>query len=266
MSGDQYELDLRAYLERIGYEGTPRPDLETLRALQYAHVTTVPFENLDIQMGRRIRLDLPHLEDKIVVRRRGGYCFEQNTLFQQVLNQIGFEVEPFEAQVRVARVDGPRTHMLLHVRLDNRSYVADVGFGNSAPLEPLLLSSREQRQFGQRYRVARDGRGRVLQLWRKGGWMDLYAFVPYPRLPADFEVASHYTSTHEMSGFVQSLAVQLLAPAERHVLRNLIYQVWRGEDVAEERHLDREELVPMLRERFRLEVPDDAKFRGIDGE
>ena len=121
-----------------------------------------------------------------------------------------------------------------------------------------------RRQFGQRYRIAREGRSRVLQLWRKGGWMDLYAFVPYPRLPADFEVASHYTSTHEQSGFVQGLAVQLLAPEERYVLRNLIYQVWRGEGVAEERVLGRDELVPLLRERFGLDVADGVMFRALD--
>ncbi len=261
---EAYQLDLQAYFDRIGYKGTPRPDLETLRALQYAHVTTVLFENLDIQMGQRIKLDLPSLEDKIVSRRRGGYCFEQNTLFQHVLKQVGFDVEPFEGQVRIARADGPRTHMLLHVRLDGRSYVSDVGFGNSAPLEPLLLSARVQTQFGQRYRIARAGRSRVLQLWRKGAWMDLYAFDPYPRLPIDFEVGSHYTSTHENSGFVQALVVQLLASEERHVLRNLHYQVWRGEGVAEERALARDELVPFLRDRFGLDLPDDARFRALD--
>ncbi|MGE0688866.1 MAG: arylamine N-acetyltransferase [Dehalococcoidia bacterium] len=256
-------IDLQAYFNRIGYTGTPRPDLETLRALQFHHVTTVPFENLDVQMGRRVRLDLPHLEDKMVSQRRGGYCFEQNTLFQQVLKQIGFEVEPFEAQVRVARRNGPRTHMLLHVPLDGRHYIADVGFGNSAPLEPLLLSGVVQKQFGQRYRIVRSGRERVLQLWHKHNWLDLYAFVPDPRLPADFEMGNWYTSTHEDSGFVQALVVQLLTPEERYVLRNLTYQVWRGEGVAEERVIEKTELIPLLRERFGLEVPPDATFRAL---
>jgi N-hydroxyarylamine O-acetyltransferase len=262
MSG--LDLDLNAYFERIGYTGAPRPDLETLRALQFHHTTSVPFENLDVQMGRRIRLDLDHLQQKIVAGRRGGYCFEQNTLFQAVLREIGFDVEPFEAQVRVARPDGPRTHMLLHVRLDGRSWISDVGFGNSAPLEPLLLSAQVQAQFGQRYRIARAGRDRVLQWWRKGAWMDFYAFVSYPRVPADFEMASWYTSTYDESGFVQAVVVQLLQPEERYVLRNLIYQVWRGESVAEERVIDRAELVPLLRERFGLDVPDDARFRALD--
>lgn len=258
------EIDLRAYFNRIGYQGTARSDIETLRALQYAHVTSVPFENLDVQMGLRIAIDLRAVEDKIVGRRRGGYCFEQNTLFQQVLKQIGFDVEPFEAQVRIARPDGPRTHMLLHVRVDGVSYIVDVGFGNSAPLEPLLFSARQQHQFGQTYRIGRDGRDRVLQIWRKGAWLDLYAFVPYPRLPVDFEMGNHFTSTHESSGFVQALIVQMLAPDERYVLRNLIYQVWRGEDIAEERVLERAELQPLLRERFGLVVPDSAKFRALD--
>jgi N-hydroxyarylamine O-acetyltransferase len=259
-------IDLAAYFDRIGFTGTARPDLETLRALQFHHVTSVPFENLDVQMGQRIRLDLDHLQEKIVRQRRGGYCFEQNTLFQQVLKQIGFEVEPFEAQVRIARTDGPRTHMLLHVPLEGRHYIADVGFGNSAPLEPLLLTAAVQRQFGQRYRIARAGRDRILQLWRKGAWMDLYAFVPYPRLPIDFELGSWYTSTHENSGFVQALVVQLLQPEERLVLRNLIYQVWRGEGVAEERLIEKDDLIPFIRDTFGLIVPDAARFRALEAD
>lgn len=261
-----HQVDIPAYLLRIGLDRRTslRPDLATLKMLQYHHVTAVPFENLDVQMRVPIVLELPHLEDKIVARRRGGYCFEQNSLFQQVLKQIGFDVEPFEAQVRVARPDGPRTHMLLHVRIDGVSFVSDVGFGNSAPLEPLLLSARVQRQFGQRYRFARAGRDRVLQLWRKGGWMDLYAFVPYPRIPADFEMASYYTSTHDTSGFVQALVVQLLAPDERSILRNLTCQVWRGEGIAEEREISRAELHPLLRERFGLVVPEDSSFLALD--
>jgi len=257
------EVDLSAYFERIGYSGRPRPDSETLQALQFAHVTAVPFENLDIQMGLPISLGLDALQDKIVRRRRGGYCFEQNTLFEQVLRQIGFEVEAFEAQVRVARPDGPRTHMLLHVRSGGQSYITDVGFGNSAPLRPLRLSASPQQQSGQTYRIAREGRDRILQIWRRGAWMDLYAFVPYPRLPADFEMGNHFTSTHESSGFVQSVVVQLLRPDERLVLRNLSYQVWRGEGVADEQTLTREELLPVLRERFGLELPADARFRAL---
>lgn len=258
-------IDLDSYFERIGYQGSPRPDLETLRALQFAHVTSVPFENLDVQMGLRIRLDLDHLEDKLVRRRRGGYCFEQNTLFQQVLNQIGFEVAPFEAQVRIARTDGPRTHMLLGVRLDGKTYVTDVGFGNSAPLYPLLLSAQPQRQFGQLYRLAKEGNRRILQLWRKGSWLDLYAFVPEARLPADFEMANHFTSTFEESGFVLGLTVQLLRPDERYVLRNLTYQVWRGEGVAEERTIERGELLSVLEGQFGLVLPNGARFRALDG-
>jgi N-hydroxyarylamine O-acetyltransferase len=85
-------LDPDAYLSRIGYRGPLAADTATLRALHLAHATHIPFENLDIQMGLPIRLDLDSLQDKLVRRRRGGYCFEQNSLLQAVLRSAGFEV------------------------------------------------------------------------------------------------------------------------------------------------------------------------------
>src|SRR5580698_1365149 len=91
-------LDLDRYFARIGFTGVPRADLETLCALHRAHVTHVPFENLDVLLGRTIRLDLPSLEQKLVGQRRGGYCFEQNGLFVAVLEQIGFEITRLAAR------------------------------------------------------------------------------------------------------------------------------------------------------------------------
>jgi N-hydroxyarylamine O-acetyltransferase len=95
------ELDLDAYLERIGYEGRDEPTLEVLDALHLAHTTTIPFENLDILLGRPIRLDLPSLQDKLVRDRRGGYCFEHNTLFAAALEAVGFGVTRLGARVRI---------------------------------------------------------------------------------------------------------------------------------------------------------------------
>jgi len=97
------ELDLGAYLRRIGLETRPAADLAGLRALHFAHATTIPFENLDIQMGLRILLDLASLQAKLVRRHRGGYCFEHNTLFLAVLKAVGFDVIPCEARVRLGR-------------------------------------------------------------------------------------------------------------------------------------------------------------------
>ena len=103
-------LDRAAYLARVGYKGQLEPTLETLKALQFAHVSAIPFENLDIVLGKTISLDLPHLEAKLVKARRGGYCFEQNALFAAVLESLGFEVVRLAARVRFgATAIRPRT-------------------------------------------------------------------------------------------------------------------------------------------------------------
>ena len=119
--------DLNNYLRRIGYAGGLTPTYDVLAALHQAHATHIPFENLDILLGRPIRLDLASLHAKLVVGRRGGYCFEQNLLFAAILQSIGFSVARLAARVRYRthRVL-PRTHMLLLVSIDAEDWIADV--------------------------------------------------------------------------------------------------------------------------------------------
>ena len=115
------EIDLAAYLRRIGHQGSTEPTVETLRALHLAHVTTFPFENLSSWSGHPVSLSLADLETKFVRRKRGGYCFEGNTLFAAVLRQLGFKVSLHIARVRWMQppdVETPRTHMLLRVEID----------------------------------------------------------------------------------------------------------------------------------------------------
>src|SRR5690349_15099497 len=128
-------LDLDAYLDRIGYAGPRLPTRRVLEGLHLAHTTHVPFENLDILLGRPIRLDLDSLQAKLVRDRRGGYCFEQNTLFAAGLEQMGFAVTRLAARVRFgASRLLPRTHMLLRVDVEGEPFLADVGFGGSGLL------------------------------------------------------------------------------------------------------------------------------------
>lgn len=109
-------LDLQAYLRRIGYQGAVEPTRRVLEALHLAHATHIPFENLDILLGRPIALDLASLQSKLVARRRGGYCFEHNLLFAAVLREFGFEPTLLAARVRFRTTAVlPRTHMLLLV-------------------------------------------------------------------------------------------------------------------------------------------------------
>ncbi|MCE1205316.1 MAG: arylamine N-acetyltransferase [Holophagaceae bacterium] len=257
------ELDLGAYLRRIGLKEPPRADLAGLRALHLAHATTIPFENLDIQMGLPIPLDLASLQAKLVRQERGGYCFEHNTLFQAVLKELDFDVIACEARVRLgAQGMLPRTHMLLLVRLEGADWLADVGFGGEGLLGPVPLDEAAHSQFLNTYRVAEEGGLRVLQSFHHGAWEDLYAFEPAPRFPIDFEMASHYTSTHPDSRFIKTLTAQLPGPEVRRILRNRAYAELRGDQV-EGRELAPEEVIPILREVFGIEVQDGTTFRAL---
>ena len=260
-------IDLAAYLGRIEYSGPRSPGLETLRALHLAHATRVPFENLDIQMGRPILLDLPNLEDKIVRRRRGGYCFEQNTLFQAALRTFGFDVIACEARVRY-RAEGqvrPRTHMVLVVALDGTNYLCDVGFGGDGLLLPLALDGEPHDEYGRTLRVDFQPPEVVLQQAQAEGWEDLYAFVPEARYPIDFTVANWFTSTHPDGVFVKTLTVQRATPAARHILRQLTYTV-RAKASETSREIGRDELIPLLRGTFGIDLPEASRFAALDGD
>src|SRR5262249_54590872 len=133
-------FDLDAYLRRIGYAGERRPTAAVLQQLHLAHATHIPFENLDILLGRPIRLDLEGLQAKLVRGQRGGYCFEHNTLFAAALEQIGFRLTRLGARVRfrVTRLL-PRVHMALKVDVEGEAWLADVGFGGEGLLLPVPM-------------------------------------------------------------------------------------------------------------------------------
>ncbi len=258
-------LDLDAYSARVGYGGELRPTLEVLEALHLAHATHVPFENLDILLGKPIRLDLESLQKKLVAGRRGGFCFEQNLLFSAVLQSIGFPVRQLAARVRyrTQTVLG-RTHMVLLVEAGGGTWLADVGFGAEGLLLPVPFGTGEAvNHFSWRYRVV-EAAGWALQSLHDGSWMDLYAFTLEPQLLIDYEVASHYTSTHPASRFVQTLTAQLPTPECRWILRNYELIKETG-DASETRTLSgNEELLSVLDATFGLSFPSGTRFR-FDG-
>ena len=254
-------LDLDAYLERIGYEGPVEPTLEVLDALQFAHATTIPFENLDILLGRPIRLDLPSLQGKLVRDRRGGYCFEHNTLFAAALEAVGFGVARLGARVRLgARKVRARTHMVLLVRADGEERLADVGFGGGSILRSLPMGPGPMvDQFGWRFRLVDDDGVRVLQTHRPNGWLDLYSFTFEPQYPVDDEMANHFASTHPSSPFTRTLTAQLCGPERSLILRGrkLIEETPTGETASQVRD---DELLDVLAERFTLSFPPGTRF------
>ena len=252
---------LPEYLARVGLAAAPAPTAAGLAELQLAHTTHIPFENLDVLLGRPIRLDPDSLHQKLVRDRRGGYCFEQNMLFASVLEAVGFRVTKLAARVRYrAQKLLPRTHMLLLVDVDGERLISDVGFGGSGPLLPLrLVAGDEQRQFRWVYRLVEEGGGWVLQHGRAGGWDDFYAFTLEPHHAVDYEVASYFVSTHPDSPFTRTLAAQLATPEARYLLRNRELTV-EGAEGNETRIITDDELPGVLERLFGLAVPPGATF------
>lgn len=253
-------LDLRAYLDRVGFPGPLTPDLRTLEALHAAHTAAIPFENLDIHLGRPILLDLASLQAKLVAGRRGGYCFEHNSLFAAVLRRLGFAVKLREARVRRgAERPLPRTHLAVEVTLQGGSWLADVGFGGDGILGPVPMDGREQARFGDRHRVVPEGSRQVLQVLEAGAWADLYALEPGEPLPIDLVVANHYTSTHPDSRFTRTLTAQRCVPGERSFLRDRTFTIVR-EQGTEVREVGDEERLALLAERFGLQLPPGTRL------
>jgi N-hydroxyarylamine O-acetyltransferase len=259
-------LDLDAYLTRIGEAAPLAPGLEGLTSLHRAHCTTIPFENLDILLGRPIVLELPALEAKLVRARRGGYCFEQNTLFRAALEALGFRVTALAARVRAGTTEvRPRTHMLLLVDLPEGRFVADVGFGGDGLVHPILLEEGRETWVGlYGHRLRREADLWVLEGNTAGEWSDLYAFTLEPHHPVDFEMGNHFTSTFPRSPFVLNLVVQRSWPERRAVLRNrdLVVREDGRSETTTMRNPDH--LLEVLAAVFSLPFPPGTRFRQPD--
>lgn len=256
-------IDLPAYLTRVDFRGEPRPDLATLRALHEAHVTHIPFENFDIHLGRGIRIDLESVQAKLVRACRGGYCFEQNALFAAALEQIGFSVTRLSARVRLSIAAVlPRTHMLLKVEAEGRSWICDVGFGGWGLLLPVaLVADLETEQEAWTYRLRREEEGIwVLQCLECPAGPDLYAFDLTRNLPVDYEPANFYTSTHPQSRFVLSLSAQRIERGVRHVLRNRELVTIHAHGTHAELIETNEQLLDVLAVRFGIQLPAGTRF------
>jgi len=193
-------FDFDAYLERIGLG---RGDSPTWQAIHRAHATSIPFENLDSHQGIPVKLDQRDLERKMVAERRGGYCFEHNLLLASALEQLGLQVEPMLARVRLddAPPDTrPTGHLLLRVTDDDgKKWQADVGFGVGTLLDPIPFGpdpDTVHEQSGWDYRVVEDGSELVLQTRGPDGWSDNYGFVPR-RVPADRHRSEQLVDLHQ---------------------------------------------------------------------
>lgn len=205
------------YLERVGLSR-----LVDLPDLMQAHLTHIPFENLSVLANQPILLDIDALWQKLVLDKRGGYCFEHNTLFEHILKQAGYQVVPLQARVRRGTQEiRPHTHKLLRVAHQGMDYLVDVGFGGHGPLRPLPWYEGSALEFqpGIMHRLITEEGLWVLQSRHdRGEWVDLYATNNEPAQAVDYEMANWFTSTHPGSIFVNSMLVGLHHPTGSSIL------------------------------------------------
>ena len=258
-------VDLNAYLQRIDYAGHPLADLASLRQLHLKHPIAIPFENLATLIGEPVSLDIAAIQDKLVRRGRGGYCFEHNRLFCSVLEQLGFDVQPLAARVTWQRSDptaGARTHMLLLVRLQSDTYISDVGFGGLTLTAPLKLETdRVQATPHEQFRItAKDGEFEV-EARLDSDWKSLYRFDLQPQQPVDFEVLNHYVATHPDSHFLTTLMAARRIPNGLHTLHNASWRTYGRGRLVESGVIESvAALRSALSELFTIPVPSGARL------
>ena len=256
-------IDIESYFKRIGYQGGTIPNLSTLESIHALHPAAIPFENIDPLLGRPVKLELAALQEKLVRGRRGGYCFEQNTLLAAALTTLGYSVSLLAARVcwmaPPERPAGPRTHMLLHVDCEDGSYLADVGFGGHLFAGPLKLQTDiEQKTPANTMRILEGDNGFTVQTHLPSGWQDVYRFSLAPELPVDFELANWFTSTNPDYLFSNNLLVERLTSDARHSLFNTRL-LMRKNDSTEERVIsDGEELAQVMESIFGITLPVEA--------
>jgi N-hydroxyarylamine O-acetyltransferase len=216
-------FDLDAYLARIRLPARPTTDHLGLAAVQRAHRLHIPFENLDIRLGRGIRIDSESVFAKLVTAKRGGYCFEQNRLFLDALTALGFTVRPLLARVWLGATQTPgHTHMLLIVTIDGQDWIADAGFGGSyCPPMPLTEGAEAESPDGATHRLSVDERGWVLS--RDGhtaatdgrggsGWVEQYSFTLAEVAQADLAMSNYWTANAPNTRFVDLVVVSIALP------------------------------------------------------
>ena len=246
-------MDLSAYLDRINYRGPLDCDAKTLRQLHLAHLRSVPFENLSIHASEPIVLNDDALFQKIVTRKRGGFCYELNGLFSTLLRRLRFKVERLSAQV--ANATGEFScdfdHMTLLVTLDE-PWLVDVGFGESF-IEPLRVDERgPQLQAGRAYRIeAADNYLVGLQLDdMENAWKPFYRFTLTPYDYPDFEELCCFHQTSPESHFTQNRICSMLTPSGRISLTDTRLIVTERDERSEQPIASPEQYERLLREHF----------------
>lgn len=232
---------LTAYFARIGWKQPASADIDTLRALHLHHNCAIPFENIDVVLPREIHLEDQCLVDKLLIARRGGYCFEQNGLFERVLRDVGFTVRSVLGRVVLASPPQmpPRTHRLLLVELNGERWIADVGFGGQTLTAPIrLIANEEQETPHGLYRLLSEGNDWVLQYRHHEHWQSMYHFDLTTQYFSDYVMGNFWSAHWPQSHFRHHLLMcRHLPDGGKLTLTNFNFTHWQNGHVEEQIHL-----------------------------
>ncbi len=278
-----FQLDVDAYFRRICLRRPSQATVESLHLIVAAHVQHIPFENLDVLLGRAISVQPADVEAKLVHAGRGGYCFEQNTLLLYVLRSLGYEASPISARVRLGRerdFTPARTHLFLRVEIDGETWLADVGVGalsctaalrlQTGLLQPTPHESRRIVAQGQWQKELRSPDAVLYHQAKLGeDWVDVCEFTLEPMPAIDREVANWYTSAHPDSHFRNRLIVARSNGTGRISLANRELKFRDSQGRAQTRQLSSsEEILGALRTHFDLHFEPGTEFQcsGLQGD
>lgn len=269
MTHDCDTVDLQGYFRRIGYTGPQEPTLAVLQALMAHHLASIPFEAIDVLLGRGVDLAPQAVDQKLITHRRGGYCFEHGSLMRRVLRALGFEAEQHIARVWLGAdpdqdTPGPATHTSLKVDAGGKRWLVDVGFGGFVANTPIAweFDRPQSTDFGV-YRISQRDRSWLFASRHDDQWQPLYEILDFDCRPIDLKVANHYTATHPDSHFTGQLMLALTKANERITLAGNVFKRVGLDGSREEHELNAAGLTRVLTTEFGLPVDQAliARFR-----
>ncbi len=251
---------LNAYFDRIGFRGKAKPDYLTLKILQELQVQHIPFENFNPLLKLLVSLKPEDLFKKLVHNKRGGYCFEQNLLFLNILKTLGFNARGLTGRVILNRPKATitqRTHMLVMVEIKGKKYICDTGFGGQVLPSPIrFITNKPQKTRLEDYQIIDYKKDFILQVQIKKKWKNLYKFDLQEQYDVDYKLANWYTSTHPDSHFTKSLTVTRVGKNSRYILHNNEFVIHYPDQKSKKRNIQSvKEIFSILHRQFDLHPP-----------
>ncbi len=242
------------YLANASVE-QPEVSITFLKELQKAHIANYPFSSLGVLLHESLSLESRVLFDRVIANKRGGYCFEHNKIFYEILKSCGFRCTLVLGRVLLNRnIDVPRTHRITRVVLAGSNYIVDVGFGPLCPREPLLLDLEKPQDQGDAvYRILQPEPGHyLLQIKEVDGWFTLYSFDNGQYTEADCLCGHHYSSTHPDAVFVNNLVVSRKTTGDIRLLKNGEFHHLKGRETVITKLTSMDKLSAILSQEFGL--------------